>query len=117
MGFPTTGQVKTWHLTEAKLAEWEATFETLNVRAECLKARQWLLDNPSRRKTQRGMIKFLGGWLTRAVDSGRGATSGSRRPTTATPDHSGLQEWFDEAEANDVAALPYQQDLDGELPF
>ena len=119
MEFPTTGSAKTWHLTATKVAEGQATFDTLDVVAECRKARQWIIDNPGRRKTARGMLKFLGGWLGRAVDSGRGTTSGPRRATAAVPDHSGLQEWFDEAEAADAPALPFDHaaDFDGEVPF
>lgn len=71
MTFDCVGQgEKDWALTEAKLAEWVATFPGVDVLAELRKARQWLIDNPSRRKTGRGMTKFLGGWLGRVQDRG-----------------------------------------------
>ena len=126
MEFPTTGKVKKWGLTQAKVDEWQATFDTLDVLAECRKARQWILDNPERRKTARGMTSFLGRWLTRAVDSGRG---GASKPATGTPDHSGLHafvtkrkrgfnepdhsglmEWAMEAEAKDSEQVRIEGD-------
>lgn len=65
--YPTIGtEAKEWHLTEPKLAEYVEAFPALDVLAECRKALQWLRDDPGRRKTPKGMPKFLGGWLGRA---------------------------------------------------
>lgn len=64
---------KEWHLTEEKLSEYELTFPGMDVLAECRKARQWCIDNPSKRKTHRGTPAFLTRWLSNAQDSGRGA--------------------------------------------
>jgi hypothetical protein len=33
--------------------------------------RQWCIDNPTKRKTRRGIRKFIGGWLEREQNSGR----------------------------------------------
>lgn len=57
---------KLWHLSQAKLDEYTEAFPNLDVEAELHKAAQWLVDNPGRRKTARGMTRFLGGWLGRA---------------------------------------------------
>ena len=57
---------KLWHLPQAKLDEYTKAFPNLDVEAEFRKASQWLIDNPSKRKTARGMTRFLGGWLGRA---------------------------------------------------
>lgn len=70
--FPTKDG-KEWFLPDGKLAEWQETYPRLDVPSELRKARQWLLDNPAKQKTFRGMTRFLGAWLTRAQDSGRGA--------------------------------------------
>jgi len=75
MTFECTGEIKEWHLTQLKLDEWKETFDTLDVLAQCKVARQWILDNPVRRKTARGMTKFLGGWLNRAVQKGNSNNS------------------------------------------
>jgi len=54
-----------WELPSEKLAEYEKTFRDIDIHRELLKAAQWLLDNPGRRKTARGMPRFLSGWLSR----------------------------------------------------
>ena len=64
-------------LTQSKLEEYVGTFDVLGkagVLAELKQARQWLLDNPKRIKTTKGMPKFLSGWLLRSVgrNGGRG---------------------------------------------
>jgi uncharacterized protein YdaU (DUF1376 family) len=67
MTFSCTGPEKTWSLTQPFLDSLSADFDTLNVLAECRKAHAWNEANPGRRKTARGMPRFLAGWMTRAV--------------------------------------------------
>lgn len=81
--FPTVGEQKEWHLLPAKLAELSAAFPALDVLAECRKALAWVQQCPDRRKTARGMGRFLFGWLSRAVNSGGGARS-TPNPTSET---------------------------------
>lgn len=70
--FPCVGQVKEWQLRESKLSEWNESYSgAVDVLSECRKARQWLMDNPARRKTANGMPRFLGAWISRAVNSNR----------------------------------------------
>ncbi len=69
--FPTNGNPKTWRLTEMKFHEYQESYPFMDILAECKKALQWLRDNPAKRKTARGMPKFLGGWLSRANDTGK----------------------------------------------
>jgi hypothetical protein len=54
-----------------------AAFPGVDVPAEYLKADSWLAANPTKRKTPRGMPKFLNGWMERAQNRG-GAPNGSR---------------------------------------
>lgn len=70
--FKCSGNPKEWLLLEDKLEEWRESFPHLDVVGELRKARQWLLDNPNKQKTARGMTKYLGGWLGRAQDRGKG---------------------------------------------
>ena len=71
MSFPTKGTgAAEWSLTAAKLAEYQQSFPGVDVLAECRKARQWCLDNPTKQKTPKGMPKFLGGWLGKVQDRG-----------------------------------------------
>jgi DNA-binding MarR family transcriptional regulator len=55
-----------WTLPQVKLEEYKQTYPSLDVEAELRKAAQWLKDNPQKRKTVKGMPRFLGGWLGRA---------------------------------------------------
>jgi len=67
--FPCLGNGKTWVLPAVKLAEWSETYKELDVPEELRVARQWLIDNPSKRKTSATMGRFLNGWLGRSRGS------------------------------------------------
>jgi uncharacterized protein YdaU (DUF1376 family) len=56
----------TWVPTREMVEEWQATFPTIDVLAQLRLARQWCVDNVDRRKTPRGMRRFIGSWLTNA---------------------------------------------------
>ena len=72
MTFPTVGKgVKEWHLRESKLAEYRDSYPSVDVLAECRKARQWCIDNPRNRKTAPGMPAMLSRWLAKEQNSGR----------------------------------------------
>lgn len=64
----------------ADIAEWEHTYPAVNVEGELQKARAWCLANPSKRKTHRGMSKFLNGWLSRANDRPGSSVNGAPPP-------------------------------------
>lgn len=66
--FPVVGG-EPWPLFQAKVVEYQAVFQGIDVLAEVKKAYQWCVDNPTRRKTKRGMLRFLFGWLERAQNS------------------------------------------------
>lgn len=40
------------------------------IRQELKAAKAWLVVSPDRQKTKRGMMKYLNGWIKRAIDSG-----------------------------------------------
>lgn len=67
--FPVKG-AESWVCPEKKLEEWTETYPEMDVPAELRKALQWLLDNPGRQKTPRGMPAFLGRWLGNAQNRG-----------------------------------------------
>lgn len=49
------------------LAELRAAFPKVPLRDEMAKARSWCVANPAKRKTARGVAKFLHGWMTKAA--------------------------------------------------
>lgn len=67
-----------WGLTASQVRKWAALYPGLNVMNECRKALAWLDSQPSRRKTARGMPRFLVGWLNKATNSSGGG-GGVRR--------------------------------------
>ncbi len=69
MEFPTS-EGTIWILTNEKLAEYVESFPAVDVRSELAAARQWVRDNPRRRKTHRGMSRFLNSWLSKCNDRG-----------------------------------------------
>lgn len=80
--FPTVGRgERTWDLTEAQVAEWEATYPTVPVLSECRKALAWVKASPNRKKTAGGMPRFLVNWLNTATNSRRGPAPESRGMT------------------------------------
>jgi hypothetical protein len=70
--FPCDGKPNAWLLTESQLANWRSLFPSLDLLAECRTALAWVLADTTRRKTARGMPKFLVGWFGRAQNGRRG---------------------------------------------
>lgn len=53
-----------------KIALWKETYPGVNVEQELKRMTAWLDANPTRRKTKRGITKFINGWLLREQDRG-----------------------------------------------
>ena len=66
---------------EADVAEWREAFPAVDVRQQLAVMRSWLLANPTKRKTKRGMRKFVVSWLDRRQNDGRPAPM----PRAASP--------------------------------
>ena len=74
-----------WVLTEAQIALWVTLFPTLDILAECRAALAWVDANPRRRKTAKGMKRFLVAWLIRAANEVR--TSGPAQSSVGRADY------------------------------
>lgn len=62
-----------WGATEEQVAAWRAAYPGIDFRREWAAMRAWLLANPTRGKTARGMAAFVNRWLGKAQDDlGRG---------------------------------------------
>lgn len=66
--FPTDGTPPEWPLTEQQVADWSTLYPSIDVLAECRKARAWIDADPKRRKTAGGMRRFLVNWLNNATN-------------------------------------------------
>jgi hypothetical protein len=70
LSFPVSGETKTWQLHEETLLRLQEIYPGLDVLAECKKAQFWAENNPAKRKTARGMTKFLSTWMETAQNRG-----------------------------------------------
>lgn len=61
-----------------KIAIWKDAYPAVNVEQELKRMAAWLESNPTRRKTQRGITKFINIWLAKEQDDG-GRFKGSRQ--------------------------------------
>jgi hypothetical protein len=66
--FAVDGNTKTWDLTASAVAKLQSAFPSLDILAEARKAAAWINASPTRRKTARGMPRFLFGWMSRAQE-------------------------------------------------
>lgn len=69
--FPTEGKVKAWTLPLVRYEELREAFPALDLEAELRKALLWLNTNPEKKKTARGMGRFLYNWLSNAQNRPR----------------------------------------------
>lgn len=65
-----------WELPASQLQRFAEVYPDVPIEQECQKAALWLEANPAKRKTSRGMLRFLVNWLNRA-GSGWGRTTES----------------------------------------
>lgn len=71
MVFPCVGKpMVSWPLLPEKLEEWQESYPDMDVLAACRQARQWCIDHTAKRKTFKGMTRFLGDWIGRAQNRG-----------------------------------------------
>lgn len=71
-------------ISKADVAEWEEAFPAVDVPQKLKAIRQWLIANPQKRKTSRGMKRFVVAWLTREQDRGVVSRSGAGPPPKET---------------------------------
>lgn len=89
MEFPVDGnRNKTeWPLLAHHVAQWQADYPSLDVLAECHKARAWCIANPTKRKTARGMPAFIVNWLNRATNQPRNGPPSRAGPSSKLAEH------------------------------
>ena len=63
-GFPTLGS-GTWDLSREHLLRLQEAYPDTDVLGEARRARQWCRDNEKRRKTPKGMPRFINAWMAR----------------------------------------------------
>lgn len=54
-----------------QVKEWSELYPAVDVMQELRKMKGWLTANPKRKKTRRGITRFITGWLAKEQDKGR----------------------------------------------
>jgi hypothetical protein len=63
------------------IKSWELSFPGVDIQQALRTMREWCLSNPTKRKTPKGVRRFITNWLTRDQDGGR-----NRRVVQHVPD-------------------------------
>jgi len=66
-------------VSEEQCQEWAGLYPAVDVIQQLRNMRGWLLSNKDRRKTRRGISRFITSWLSREQDRGHGAGGERRR--------------------------------------
>ncbi len=59
-----------YDVPQDKITLWRATYPAVDVEQELRRMVAWLDSNPTKRKTRRGIERFINSWLARTQDSG-----------------------------------------------
>lgn len=79
---------------QTDIGEWSECFPGVDVMQELRKMKSWSHDNPTRRKTRRGIRRFISSWLSREQDKGGAKNSGTNTTGASTNDYSmSYQAW------------------------
>lgn len=65
-----------YEISVESFEEFVSAYPEINVLSEMRKMRAWCLSNPANRKTRRGIMKFINGWLGRAKPESQNPGSG-----------------------------------------
>ncbi len=58
-------------VTADQIKEWSELYPAVDILQELRKMKGWLMSNPSRRKTRKGILRFITNWLAKEQDRGR----------------------------------------------
>ena len=89
-----------WQPEEGDIIQWQRTYPAVDVHAELAKMESWLDANPAKRKTSRGIKRFVNSWLSRAQDSGGSS------PAKLNGNYGGLRSMSVTDELTDVSWVP-----------
>lgn len=73
-------------VSQEQCHEWAGLYPAVDVIQQLRNMRGWLIGNPDRRKTKRGILRFVTGWLSKEQDRGRRTSGNSARSGTEAMD-------------------------------
>lgn len=59
-----------YRISEKQAKEWAELYPAVDVMQDLRSMKGWLDSNPAKRKTKRGILRFITGWLSRTQDKG-----------------------------------------------
>lgn len=71
-------------VTQKDIDEWAKLYPAVDILQELRKMRGWLDSNPGRRKTRRGVKRFINNWLAKSQDRGGNRQYGTNKDTIST---------------------------------
>ena len=80
-----------FEILETDVSEWSEAFPAVDVRQQLNAMRAWLKANPTRRKTRRGVKRFVVSWLDREQNRGRASQPRQGQPPSTDPFLADLQ--------------------------
>ena len=87
-------------ISEEQCRKWAELYPAVDIMQELRKMLGWLDANPTKRKTRRGVLRFVTGWLSREQDKGPRCetpkNAGNRTSQSAMEDLRALHDLFDE---------------------
>ena len=89
-----------YNISKTEVNQMEKYYPAIDVMDELRKCAAWNYSNPKNRKTKRGIMRHINGWLSRAQDSARRYPMANRNQcNNASTDFSNL--WYDGLEGED----------------
>lgn len=70
IGLPLNDKTE-YQVSLTKFNEYKELYPAVDISQELRNMRGWLLSNPDRRKTRRGITRFINSWLARSQDNGK----------------------------------------------
>lgn len=85
-----------YEVSQEQCQEWAGLYPAVDVIQQFCNMKAWLIANPTRKKTRRGIMRFINGWLSREQDRGGGRQQGRNQSGGAMDDLQALHELFSE---------------------
>lgn len=82
-----------WYLSKDLYLQFKETYSNLDVDFQLKKMQMWLISNPVKRKTPKGMIKFINNWLSNTKDFNIQNNYQQKVHTVNLDNKPGLEEW------------------------
>ncbi len=70
IGLPLNDKTE-YQVSLTKVNEYKELYPAVDINQELRNMRGWLLSNPNRRRTRRGITRFINSWLVRSQDKGK----------------------------------------------